>query len=160
MTGTRRINQHLSFHVTVNVSRPPPPLPLAVRWPQHSSNQQISTVTLMSEIAYEGNLFPMVGPMINAHWQRVFPPGALLGRGSCVTPTPPMPPPPLLLTSHRGRDEVEMLPRVCAKHYATTRCRVPPWNMHFAFLLDNWRSWKRSKQLKLANWQKLPDKSV
>ena len=42
----------------------------------------------MSEIAYEGNLFPMVGPMINAHWQHVFPPGALLGHGSCVTPPP------------------------------------------------------------------------
>ncbi len=40
----------------------------------------------MSEIAYEGNLFPMVGPMINAHWQHVFPRGALLGYGSCVTP--------------------------------------------------------------------------
>lgn len=92
VTGTRRINQHLSFHVTVNVSCPSslaPPPPLAARWPQHSFNQQISTVTLMSEIAYEGNLFPMVGPMINAHWQRVFPPGALLGRGSCMTPPPP-----------------------------------------------------------------------
>lgn len=42
----------------------------------------------MSEIAYEGNLFPMVGPMINAHWQHVFPWGALLGYGSCVTLPP------------------------------------------------------------------------
>lgn len=50
------------------LARLPPSLaPLAARWPQHSFNQQISTVTLMSEIAYEGNLFPMVGPMINAH---------------------------------------------------------------------------------------------
>lgn len=59
---------------------------LTAYWPQRSTNQQISTVTLMSEIAYEGNLFPMVGPMINAHWQHVFPRGALLGYGSCVTP--------------------------------------------------------------------------
>lgn len=72
------INQHLSFHITVNVSDPPSSLP-PPRLPSCSpllpsqcsslgsnSNQQISTVTLMSEIAYEGNLFPMVGPMINA----------------------------------------------------------------------------------------------
>lgn len=87
---------------------PPPhstPVSLAVRWPQHSSNQQITTVTLMSEIAYEGNLFPMVGQMINAHWQRVFPPGALLGRSSCVTPPPSRcatPPPPLDIPQGEG----------------------------------------------------------
>lgn len=45
--------------------RPPgPPLPSspAVTVPQHSPNQRISTVTLMSEIAYEVNLFPMADP--------------------------------------------------------------------------------------------------
>lgn len=161
VTGTRRINQHLSFHVTVNVSCPPQsaptPFPLAARWPQHSSNQQISTVTLMSEIAYEGNLFPMVGPMINAHWQRVFPPGALLGCSSCVTPPPPQCPPSP--TSHKERDEVEMVPRVYAEHYTTTRLR---WShrettLAFAFLLDHWRSGKHSERLKLANWLKPPD---
>ncbi|CAG10400.1 unnamed protein product [Tetraodon nigroviridis] len=33
---------------------------------------------------------------------------------------PPPPPPPL--TSHRGRDEVEMLPRVCDEQHTTTHC--------------------------------------
>lgn len=59
VTGTMHINQHLSLHIAVNVpSRPPPrcryqpPPPITVL--QHSSNQRISTVILMSEIAYEG----------------------------------------------------------------------------------------------------------
>lgn len=48
-----------------------------------------------------------------------------------------MPPPPLL-TSHRGRDEVEMLPRICTEYYATTRCWVPLWNDSYLYILVRW----------------------
>lgn len=72
----------------------------------------------MSEIAYEGNLFPMVGPMINAHWQHVFPRGALLGHGSCVTP-PPQRCPLFLWEADipQGEDKLEMLLKICWGHY-------------------------------------------
>lgn len=130
---------------------PPPPTPLAARWPQHSFNQQISTVTLMSEIAYEGNLFPMVGPMINAHWQGVFPPGALLGRGSCMTPPPPRCP----LSSWHPRggegwsgDAAEGLCRALRDNSLLS----PPWETAFtsAPSLDFSRSGNRSERLKSA----------
>lgn len=65
------------------------------------------------------------GPMINAHWQHVFPWGALLGHGSCVTPPPQRY--PLILTSHRERDKLEMLLRLYWRHYTTSHHWAPSY---------------------------------
>lgn len=112
------------------------------------STAPISTVTLMREIAYEGNLFLMVGQMINVHWQRVSPSGALLGRSSCVTPPPPRCPPPPRPTLSWHPTGGGKKRRCCRGSVTSITRQLGPEYHHetaltFAFLLDVRQAEKR-----------------